>query len=475
MRSLFLRGILRGGEWSETGVPGRSYMDERPRHGRLALFVMLQALPGDSFIRLDDMDLEFFERIGVVAVGDYWYGQSYLYGWGSSGKGEAAQAEMRKQARAAWLKVERPWEKEALCTWAYFLGLVELGMEGHNVVSLRLTGLGRAMLQPTAGGAVAAPAVEGAAAWVVQPTFEIMVYIDQATPERMAFLERHAERMQVQQHIAQYRLTRDSIYRALESGSVLDDILARLRAGSSRDLPQNVEQEIKSWASLRERITIHRNAHLIEYASGEQRQQSLQRGAKGQPVGDRFLVSSAATLPVVPHGQTFDYSSPLPPCLSITEDGIVTLAKPIHDLLIEHQLDQWAERFPLPAAGGTLVWRLTGESVAAAVKAGARIVDLLDVLAKRSLQAVPAMLALSLKAWAGANYEVVLGSIYILRCSPDILPAILSSQALRPYLLGTLAYDVIVVDAQRATELRELLDKAGLQIIGKLNLNPFPK
>jgi len=89
-------------------------------------------------------------------------------------------------------------------------------MEGQRVVSFRLTELGKAVLHPAAEFTVSAPA-EGAAdgspgAWIVQPNFDVIVYLDRATPTQLAFLERHAERTQSQQYTAHYRLMRDSVY-----------------------------------------------------------------------------------------------------------------------------------------------------------------------------------------------------------------------------------------------------------------------
>ena len=112
--------------------------------------------------------------------------------------------------------------------WVYTLGLVELAVEGTTPVALRLTDLGRALCIPTWLSRIESTPAEAQTAWVVQPNFEIVVYLDRATPQQLAFLERHAERIQAQQHVAQYRLTREAVYAALESGSTLEKLLTTL-------------------------------------------------------------------------------------------------------------------------------------------------------------------------------------------------------------------------------------------------------
>ncbi len=124
----------------------------------------------------------------------------------------------------------------------------------------------------------------------MQPDFEVIVYLDQAAPTQIAFVERHAERVQAQAHIARYRLTRDSVYRGLGRGSTLEELLANLRAGAAQDLPQNVTATISEWAARRERIELHRQAQLLEFATPAARQRALADGLAGTAVGERFVL-----------------------------------------------------------------------------------------------------------------------------------------------------------------------------------------
>ena len=338
-----------------------------------------------------------------------------------------------------------------------------------NWAAVRLTDLGRSILQPSAAASkiVAPPA--GAAAWLVQPTFEIVVYLEHATSLQMAFLEHNAERSQVQQHVAVYRLTRESVYRGLESGVQLGDLLSLLRAGSTAEIPQNVETEIRTWASLREQMTLHRRASLLEYASAAQRDAALRQGVKGQALGERYILCAAGGAAPGTFTTLIDYTRPLPACFTADEDGFVVLAKTAQDLLAATQFDGWAERLPDTGAGPA--WRFTEASVAAAARSGAKIDDLLNLLTARLIHSIPPLLIVSLHAWSGVTYEAAVGAMTILRCAqPAVMQAIRESEKLRPYLLGAIAPDILVVDAARAAELAKLLPLLGIKVSGRLVL-----
>ena len=236
--------------------------------------------------------------------------------------------------------------------------MVELGLKDKTPYALRLTDLGRAILHPGQAPAEPVPVVEERAAWVVQPNFEIVVYLDRTTPEQLAFLERHAERFQTQQHIAQYRLTRPAIYAALESGSKLDRLLAALEGGTGRPLPQNVTAEIREWAALREQVTLYRRARLLEYGDTADRDADVKR-LSGVAVGDRFLLVSARQVTQAHARQHVNYAAAPTKCLVADEDGTLTAAQPLPDLLLDAQIGRWAE------SRGADRWQLTQDSVAA--------------------------------------------------------------------------------------------------------------
>jgi len=464
-------GIIRNGSWWE--LAGQPYMDRDGsgrREGRLALMLGLAALPVDgySFYSLDDFDRALFGRVGEVFALDYPPSRPYI-GWMSTPEDrQREQKELdnwRRQLRKKWLARELLWIEQALTTWLYFLGLVELGLDQEKVVGLRLTDLGRLVLHPqlkVETESAPPPIVEGShPAWVVQPNFDIVTYLERTSPVQLAFLERHAERGQAQVHTAHYRLTRNSIYRGLESGSSLDAVLAGLQSGSGVELPQNVAVEIREWAARREQVTLRRKAGLLEFSSPEELDAAVQAGATGTIVEKRFLLLAEADQKSlqVKGVICYDYSMALPHFISVDENGVIRLKPGPHDLMIEAQLDTWAER------KAAREWRLTADSVQAGLKAGYRLEQLLGWLNERLAKRIPALLELALRNWTVQPAQVELEPVAALYCSSlQVFQTLANSPKLKPYLKGQMPPYFLFVDPQQVGALRAQLEWAGFAI-----------
>jgi len=471
VRQVF-NGFAQAHEWDERGQQPGYFETARLLQARQALAIALAALPGQgaSFFAVDDLERALFERIGQYFSLSYLSGPPYSYGKTA----EQARQELlawQTKLRQDWLGRERMWLEHALATWCYFLGVVELGFRDKALVAVRLTDLGRAILHGDAAPAMPAPAAGARAAWVVQPNFEVVVYLDRASPEQLAFLERHAERFQTQQHVAQYRLTRGAVYTALESGSTLERLLAALEGGSGRPLPQNVAAELREWAVLREQVTLHRRARLLEFADAASRDAEAARLAAA-PVGDRFLRISASQAKQMTGARVreyVNYAAAPAKCLVAAEDGVVTATQRPADLLLEAQIGRWAA--PLAEQR----WQLTQASVVAGLKAGGTLVELLKLLADRLIRPLPPLLEVALRAWAGEPSAVGLAGVTVLQCAqPAIFTAIVTSPKLRPFLRGELAPDLVVVDRAQLDAFQGHLRWAGLEIAPELTVKQRP-
>jgi hypothetical protein len=439
--------------------------DTRYSQARIALAVALAALPAKqaAFLPIGELDQALFERLGEHFSLSYLTQPPYPY-QKTPEQIKREQEAWRVKLRQDWLTRERQWLQAALTSWLYFLGIVELGMVDQQISSFRLTELGRALLHPELATALDAPAPSRAGAWLVQPDFEVLVYLDRAAAEQIAFMERHAERLQAQQHMARYRLTREAIYQGLESGTAPDELLERLRAGAATELPQNVLATIREWAGQREKITLRRATSLLEFADTAARQAALESGLAGTPVGERFVLL-AEPKTKYPASAHVDYTRPLPASLVALEDGWVKQVSPTLDLLLQPQLERWAERAEERA------WRLTEASLAAAIRTKMPIDELFELLRARLTRPIPALLGVALRAWAGDRPQAVLAPITVLRCTrPVVFNAIASSPAFKAYLHGTLAPDLLLVDQRYIEPLREQLAWAGLDVSDVLEL-----
>ena len=255
--------------------------------------------------------------------------------------------------------------------------MVELALENGQPSGFRLTETGWTAFHPEltpAAPAEVVPQISTHPAWVVQPNFDIIAYLDHASPVQLAFLERHAGRTKAQVHTAQYRLTRESVYRGLQNGSTLADILEMLQAGSQTALPQNVLVELREWASLCKRLILHRRSRLVEFPTEKALQAGLAQGLAGRVLSERFLLLDEPSLAPPLASTVIDYAKPLPKNLTVTESGTLHLKPGAHDLITPAQLSQWAD----PKPGNE--WQLSAGRVAQALRAGSKITDLLTFL-----------------------------------------------------------------------------------------------
>lgn len=467
VRQVF-NGFVQANQWDERGSQVGYFETARLIQGRQALAIALAALPGQgaSFFAVDDLERALFERIGQYFSLSYLPGPPYSYGMTA----EQARQELlawQTKLRQNWLDHERVWLDHALTTWCYFLGIVELAFQDKALYAVRLTDLGRAILHGDAAPAMPAPAAEARVAWVVQPNFEVVVYLDRASPEQLAFLERHAERFQTQQYVAQYRLTRGAVYTALESGSTLDRLLATLEGGAGRPLSQNVAAELREWAALREQVTLYRRARLLEFADAASRDAEAAR-LSAAPVGDRFLLISAQQAKQMTGAgvrEHVNYAAAPAKCLTADEDGIVTATQRPADLLLDAQVGRWAA----PRQDGQ--WQLTQASVVAGLKAGGTLVELLKLLADRLIRPLPSLLEVALRAWAGEPSAVGLAGVTVLQCAqPAIFTAIVASPKLRRFLRGELAPDLVVLDRAQLDAFQAHLRWVGLEVAPELTV-----
>lgn len=483
-----MKGVVPARTWCESMQTDSQYQFyEYLSAARMILVTALHCLPKpDAWYRFEAFTDALYGRIGEYYSIDGVRSQPYMF-QKTPEQQEQMMATWRKGVRADWEENDRPWIQAVFKTWLYAFGLVELGLKDGNVETFRLTELGQAVVSGESGtedsqrSQLASKTEKTAPAWVVQPNFEVMVYLENTRSEQIAFLERHAERVSVAQHTAQYRLTRESVYEGLERGGDVDSLIEGLASNARVALPSNVVAEIRTWATLRERITLRRRADLMEFPDSKARQRALDEGIVGQALGDRFLLLSAP-LPAAKLDSklgVIDYEKPpLPDSLEVTEEGVITLStqhskdKKRPDLLTQGYLNLWAEQEK------GMTWRLTRQSIANAVKHGRTVAELNNILRTRinkGLKDLPGLLNLALRAWGKESIPVSLAEVVVIQCPQSpILTALVGSKSLRPYLLGSLGFDTLLVRRADVKKVRAILEWAGIQLSDTIIASKFP-
>ena len=477
----FLSGITAAEDWLEDigSQPAQeSLYDSGPTYvlGRELLLMALQLLP--AALQTDFVSIKALSQMIFQGVGEYFsiqphrpfrpFFSTYRYGRNPSDqvlaqvKYERELADWRVKITQFWHEHDEAWLQQAFSSWLYAWGVVELGFDDSSSIptSFRLTDLGRAVLglsddETLQQSASSIPDVAGA--WVVQPNFEVLVYLDRASPAQLALLERYAERIQTNQHTANYRLTKQSVYEALERGGAFEMLIGKLTAGAANGVPNNVQRELQEWTAQREQYTLRQVARLVEFPTPQAREEAIRSGLKGNPVGERFLIIERATKFRPSQLVRIDYAQPRPPSLHIDEEALIT-ADHTNDLLVLAQLNQWAKALPNDR------WQLTQASVAAAAKKGARYEQLEQLLLVHSKNKLPRLIEIALRAWSGEWKKIELEQVIVLRCvDATMLQALANSRQFKGLLRGTIAPNIALVKRESLDELKAQLAWLGLE------------
>lgn len=433
---------------------------------RAALLTALAALPDpDGWYRLSDLTAALHKVLaGRLSLLSLPHQEGYAR---TEQEQQKLRAEYLEERDAVWRDAEVPWIEQAVRGPLYYLGLVELGAGPDDQgLLLRLSEVARAAVWGALRGEEreAAAPPEPARCWIVQPNLDVIVFMDRVSAEQLTFLARVAAQESAQANAAEYRLTRASVYRALESGLSADAILAGLAAGSERPLPDSLRRTLADWASRRERIRFRQRASLLEFPDTAARDAAAARlGLEGAAVGERFLRLESEALPEgLSLSARLDYRTPPRRCLTVAEDGGVTAAEPL-DLPARAALSRWAEAVP----DRRDAWRLTAASVASAVAAGRYAEQLLTILNDRVPGgALPPLLRIALRAWASGRPQpgASLSAETVLHLDdPVLIEAVPQSTLLRGYLGRQLGPGSYVVSPEAAAELRALLAAFGVE------------
>ncbi|MBE3065528.1 MAG: helicase-associated domain-containing protein, partial [Spirochaetes bacterium] len=239
--------------------------------------------PGD-WLDLETFLLDLYDITGEGGLSFYWQG----YTWRPSLAGVVGKDKLpagRQRSRAFWLDDEGAWAANALLSTLVHLGVVERGRSGQAHSErwcFRLTECGRAVF--------GAPEIESRKpsgdekCLTIQPNHEILLYLDVADSPAVTTLGRIASRETTAGIVQTFKLTRESVYGALEEGMTPAAIESFLIARSRSGLPENVSRSLAEWSRKREALVVR---------SGVAVGANLTAGhddLHGRVVGARFVV-----------------------------------------------------------------------------------------------------------------------------------------------------------------------------------------
>lgn len=296
---------------------------------------------------------------------------------------------------------------------------------------------------PILRGEFDTPAATSGPAWVLQPNFELLVYPANLQPHQSALLAA-AEAVRFDAQTATYRLTRESVYSALEQGLDLNDLLAGLEAGSATPLAPAMRRTIQDWAARRERLVMHQNATLLEYPSAAERNAALKKG--GAAVGETFLLLDKGQS--VPRGTaTLKYDAPPSKPLIFKESGEFAPDGPL-DLMGRALL---AGRVTADQRG---LYRFVPPS------SGLYPRNLIVELEARSSKRLPDSLRFQLSVWTGLTPSPTLANLTIVQ-HPQA-QTLAKHPALKPLLGPNLSPTLLTVQAGQENAFHAALNNMGL-------------
>jgi len=166
-----------------------------------------------------------------------------------------------------------PTASQSLNQWLHrlaYLGLLEQAEDGDPAsLPLRLTPLGRACLEAIYGQREGMPPdllPTDERSFIVAPNFEVVAPFS-IHPRLLLEVGALADLVHADQALM-FRISRNSIYRALKAGMDGEAILGVLRQGSPHPLPQNVEVTIREWVAAYGQVWLAR-FHLLRCADPE--------------------------------------------------------------------------------------------------------------------------------------------------------------------------------------------------------------
>jgi YHS domain-containing protein len=421
--------------------------------------------PEDLWERVQDRDADFLfaERSKVESYrGSWYYSYSGSHYYGST-----------RELIRAFDEYESSFLASCVTGFLHHLGVVDVGLKKAAWQAFRLTEIGEAVLGARDIQPPDRPAKEDLGKLVIQPNFQL-VAMGPVGLDCLARLDLVADRERADRGAFEYRLSRDSIYRAHKLGMEVNEVIHFLEEASGISLPQNIRRSLQEWGAQHERIIFRSGVSLLQAADAgllagllDDSRASGYLDRKVSPAvallksgQERNLVAelvSQGVFPVVSGSEPESADD----SVVVDEDGSIRPAQTVPSLYLSGRLSRMAEE----RAGG--FWKLTPASVNKAGGSKDRVLRLLDELGRLGRGALPSELADRIKAWGGYYGHAATETVTLIEFrDPDALRELRKHPDLHPYLMVFRAGDraLAVVDRDCLAAVQETLSRLGVQV-----------
>ncbi len=314
--------------------------------------------------------------------------------------------------------------------------------------------------------------VRGGGGFIVQPTFEVLVFPERASIASLFTIGRFAA-AGASEPAPTYLITRDSVYEGICGGLKAADIVTFLESGSDFALPQNVRFSVLDWGKSFDRFQFLPECTVIDFDNVHEAEDVLRHGS-GLPEDAFWAGPARLVLPLTDRrdiarvlGQNpsaeMDYgiNDGLPPCLVVNGDLTVTVQMDRLNFKVEQLLNR------IGTDGGEGVWRITPQSLresrikwgldSAAIRAAlldattGRLPPELDIALDASMAAEPGKVSMDrpLVVFTDAAWQ---------------LDAMYASEVISRYLMARVGPCCALIVEQGADKFREHLQRLGVGV-----------
>lgn len=365
----------------------------------------------------------------------------------------AIQSNVR-DPNAAWKDHQWQMREKRLFVWLiqnllHDMGIVRLANEGHL---FQITESGRYALG--VGPLPAEDAEAGKDAVLVQPDFEVIVYLDRCTPDLKRKIDTFCERIRAGD-VSTYRITQESVYRGVRAGTPNEAFLELLERHSKQPIPGNVKEQFAAWQRKLESIRVHTACELIECDSQEDADALMAECNGSRRIGERYILLCGPR-PTV--DCRIDYARGGRACLQQDEGLRVRLPWEKADFFIQRRL---AEMGDLHAEGGDLVLHLSKDRMKKK-EDWTLYAALLESLTEKPLAA---RYRVALRAWSGDLGRAHSGSATVVRFdAPELCEAAMEFPEVKDFIEGRLGMFALVITQGKLAKFKKALRIRGIVV-----------
>ena len=320
---------------------------------------------------------------------------------------------------------------------------------------------------------------------VVQPNFEVIA-LAPVSEGLLLNLDRFAERIRLE-HIAQYRLTKASVTRAIQAGLQAETIQQILAQAIGGPIPQNVQYSLIEWERQARRIELWQGVTLLEVDDAALLDQ-LFANAETRPLFGRRLAPLFAEvftdhlsavqeilwqqdyLPALVSASLYDgvlESGRLPtrePQWRLQHNGLLQPCHAVLDLYLISEVER------ITVLDQTTGWRkITPEAIQQACNSGLPLDYIVRFLQHYCEGGIPASFLIRLKLW-GDGYEqqntIGVEHAPLLSLSNQVLQDIQADEELGPLLRTEVPSDsrLVRISPEALERVVELLKERGFSV-----------